>query len=55
MVEEIKGIMERHLRYDDLNDIPEEEIRYLQKVTSKKIGLQGFLICLFLHIMKKLQ
>lgn len=45
MVEEIKGIMERHLRYDDLNDIPEEEIKYLQKVTSKKIGLQGFLIC----------
>lgn len=42
MVEEIKGIMERHLRYDDLNDIPEEEIKYLQKVTSKKLGFRDF-------------
>lgn len=45
IVVKLKDIMEKHLNYEDLNDIPKEEIKYLQKITSNKVGLQGFLIC----------
>ncbi|NLV88165.1 MAG: hypothetical protein GX021_02175 [Tissierellia bacterium] len=45
MVEEIKDIVESHLSYDNLKDIPKKEIENLRKLTSNKIGLQGFLIC----------
>lgn len=53
VVDEIKDMMENHLSYDDLGKIPKEELEYLQRITSNKIGLQGFLICYKNHIDKK--
>src|SRR5690554_3038868 len=53
VVDEIKNMMENHLSYDDLGKIPKEELEYLQRITSNKIGLQGFLICYKNHIDKK--
>lgn len=45
MVANIRDIMERHLSYEKLNHIPKEELEYLKKIASNKIGLQGLLIC----------